>query len=128
MQLHPDKNRAPGADEAFKAVGEEILNLPGHKWKNKFGAFAGNAVAVLTDIEKRKRYDLYGNDEERVSRHSNQHYSRGFEAEVNPEELFNMFFGSSVGSPVYMRRGGRWQRHYEEAPSERRQRREVCPS
>lgn len=22
LQLHPDKNRAPGADEAFKAVGE----------------------------------------------------------------------------------------------------------
>ncbi|KAH1010819.1 hypothetical protein HUJ05_005062 [Dendroctonus ponderosae] len=104
LQLHPDKNRAPGADEAFKAV--------------------GNAVAVLTDVEKRKRYDLYGNDEERVSRHSNQQYSRGFEAEVNPEELFNMFFGSSLGNPVYMRRGGRWHRHYEEPPSERRQRRE----
>lgn len=24
LQLHPDKNRAPGADEAFKAVGELI--------------------------------------------------------------------------------------------------------
>lgn len=45
----------------------------------------GNAVAVLTDAEKRKQYDLYGSAEERVSHsHSPHHhheynYSRGFE-------------------------------------------------
>lgn len=40
LQLHPDKNHAPGAVEAFKTV--------------------VNDVAVLTDAEKRKAYDLYG--------------------------------------------------------------------
>ena len=40
LQFHPDKNKAPGADEAFKAI--------------------GNAFAVLSDAEKRKQYDLYG--------------------------------------------------------------------
>ncbi|CAG9761786.1 unnamed protein product [Ceutorhynchus assimilis] len=89
LQLHPDKNRAPGADEAFKAV--------------------GNAVAVLTDMEKRKQYDLYGKEGDRPARHHNS-YNRGFETEVNPEELFNMFFGTGFGSNVYVRRGGRWQR------------------
>ncbi|XP_050312126.1 dnaJ homolog subfamily B member 12 [Anthonomus grandis grandis] len=105
LQLHPDKNKAPGADEAFKAV--------------------GNAVAVLTDIEKRKQYDLYGNDDDRVSRsRSSGHYSRGFEAEVNPEELFNMFFGTGFGSNVYVRRGGRWQRQTQSHQHDERRNRE----
>jgi DnaJ family protein B protein 12 len=43
LQLHPDKNKAPGAAEAFKAV--------------------GNAFAVLNDKDKRHQYDLYGSDE-----------------------------------------------------------------
>ncbi|XP_075215842.1 dnaJ homolog subfamily B member 12 [Lycorma delicatula] len=99
LQLHPDKNKAPGAAEAFKAI--------------------GNAVAVLTDPEKRKQYDLYGSDEERISTkssHSNYHefnYTRGFESDVTAEELFNMFFGGGFHSAnnVYVRRGnGQWRR------------------
>ncbi|XP_014277305.1 dnaJ homolog subfamily B member 12 [Halyomorpha halys] len=94
LVLHPDKNRAPGAAEAFKAI--------------------GNAVAVLTNVEKRKQYDLYGTDDERI-RHNSSHgdsYTRGFEADVSPEELFNMFFGTSFPSAgnVYVRRGNRWPR------------------
>ncbi|KAF4533210.1 hypothetical protein B566_EDAN011855 [Ephemera danica] len=97
LQLHPDKNKVPGASEAFKAI--------------------GNAVAVLTDPEKRKQYDLYGSEEERIQHHRHHHsgyeynYSRGFEADVTAEELFNMFFGGGFPSQnVYVRRGGRWQR------------------
>jgi DnaJ homolog subfamily B member 12 len=38
-------------------------------------------------------------------------YSRGFEADVTAEELFNMFFGGGFPNQnVYVRRGGRWQR------------------
>ncbi|CAG2057066.1 unnamed protein product [Timema podura] len=66
LQLHPDKNKCPGAAEAFKAI--------------------GNAVAVLTDVEKRKQYDTYGSDEERMAaqRHNHEYnreynYTRGFE-------------------------------------------------
>lgn len=45
----------------------------------------GNAVAILTDTEKRKQYDTYGPEEERMhnvhSRQSHTHYNytRGFE-------------------------------------------------
>jgi DnaJ-class molecular chaperone len=45
----------------------------------------GNAVAILTDPEKRKQYDLYGSNDERSSfqRHNHTHryqeYTRGFE-------------------------------------------------
>lgn len=87
LQLHPDKNRAPGADEAFKAI--------------------GNAVATLTDEKKRQMYDLYGKDEFNTGqgqggqqgprmrqRYGNEFaFTRGFESEVTAEELFNMFFG-----------------------------------
>lgn len=59
-----DKNRAPGAAEAFKAV--------------------GNAVAILTDAEKRKRYDMYGTEDQHISRNRTfeSGFSRGFEADV----------------------------------------------
>lgn len=78
----------------------------------------GNAVAALTDVEKRKQYDLYGNEE--PARNRTQTYNRGFETEVNPEELFNMFFGTGFGSNVYVRRGGRWQRHASDREQEHR--------
>lgn len=106
LQLHPDKNRAPGAVEAFKSV--------------------GNAVAVLTDAQKRKAYDLYG-AEGAAQQHSSygrpgdaQHhhhyqqnneysFSRGFESEFTADELFNMFFGT--GFPQ-QRMNQRNQRQY----------------
>ncbi|CAG0886968.1 unnamed protein product [Cyprideis torosa] len=82
LQLHPDKNSAPRAGEAFKAV--------------------GNAFAILSDSEKRKRYDLYGLEEERVSSsrggyHRHSHFEE-FEADISPEDLFNMFFGGGFPS------------------------------
>lgn len=93
LQLHPDKNKAPGAAEGFKAV--------------------GNAVATLTDPEKRKAYDLYGADEANngMRRQNHRHhssgfaYSQGFESDVTAEELFNMFFGGGFPQQqnVFMR-------------------------
>ncbi|KAL4714791.1 hypothetical protein ACJJTC_002650 [Scirpophaga incertulas] len=74
LQLHPDKNHAPGAAEAFKAI--------------------GNAAAILTDPEKRKQYDLRG-DEPAHGHHQQQYYARGFESDLTAEELFNMFFGAT---------------------------------
>jgi len=92
LQLHPDKNKAPGASEAFKAV--------------------GNAFAVLSDPEKKHKYDLYGADEpethsraHRRGHHYHDDYTRGFEADISAEELFNMFFGGGMpGGNVYVHR------------------------
>jgi len=100
LAFHPDKNSAPGASEAFKAI--------------------GNAYAVLSDGEKKRQYDLYGDEEPVRSRRSHHHHhgfyeyddpSHGFQADMTAEEIFNMFFGGGMpGSSVYVRRGGRWQR------------------
>ncbi|KAI4469618.1 hypothetical protein MML48_1g02421 [Holotrichia oblita] len=88
LQLHPDKNKCPGAAEAFKAI--------------------GNAVVVLTDAEKRKQYDMYGPEEQKAGKRY-ESYTRGFEADVSADELFNMFFGSGFSgsfnsSNVYVHR------------------------
>lgn len=103
LQFHPDKNRAPGASEAFKAI--------------------GNAFAVLTDADKRRRYDQFGDENPQQQMYRDHYdYARGFEADITPEELFNMFFGgfggAMSGGRVYMQRrhfGGRQRhRHHQE--------------
>ncbi|KAJ7327101.1 hypothetical protein JRQ81_016860 [Phrynocephalus forsythii] len=76
LKFHPDKNHAPGATEAFKKI--------------------GNAYAVLSNPEKRKQYDLTGS-EDPCSHSSNGRFNfhRGCEADITPEDLFNMFFGGA---------------------------------
>lgn len=71
----------------------------------------GNAVAILTDVEKRKQYDQFGPEDERLSQR--QHFANNTwrEFDADTDEIFNMFFGSGFnGANVYVRRGGRWQR------------------
>lgn len=86
LALHPDKNGAPGADEAFKMVSK--------------------AFQVLSDPQKRVIYDRSGSDPE--SRFAgmpsssdgstvNPFAGTSFEGELSPEDLFNMFFGAGGG-------------------------------
>lgn len=86
LKFHPDKNHAPGATEAFKAI--------------------GNAYAVLSNVEKRRQYDQFG-EERSGSGRSNQTNTQ-FEADISPEDLFNMFFGGGFpSSNVHMYSNGR---------------------
>ncbi|SPO21672.1 related to HLJ1 - Co-chaperone for Hsp40p [Ustilago trichophora] len=90
LQLHPDKNGAPGADEAFKSVSK--------------------AFTILTDADKRAAYDRYGGDPDNArsaagaaaAGHGNPFGGmrgtpfRGggmYADEIDPNDLFNMFFG-----------------------------------
>ncbi|KAG2338592.1 DnaJ-domain-containing protein [Suillus weaverae] len=79
LALHPDKNGAPGADEAFKMVSK--------------------AFQVLSDSQKRAIYDQSGSDPESRSGGMSSRgpgFSAtqfGGEGEMSPEDLFNMFFG-----------------------------------
>ena len=72
----------------------------------------GNAYAILSDKSKRERYDVYGAEAEVTTSRSTYRrshngysyyyendYTRGFEAEFTPEEIFNMFFGG--GGHIY---------------------------
>jgi len=81
LKLHPDKNSAPRADEAFKAL--------------------GLAYATLSDAQKRTIYDRYGEEDPDNRgggggggmRPGGVHFQG---QEVNPEEIFNMFFGGGM--------------------------------
>ncbi|KAG7461760.1 hypothetical protein MATL_G00194540 [Megalops atlanticus] len=97
LKFHPDKNHAPGATEAFKKI--------------------GNAYAVLSNPEKRKQYDLTGG-EDPVSPghgHGGFEFHRGFEADITPEDLFNMFFGGgfpSTAAHTYSNGRARYSQHH----------------
>ncbi|KAK7930512.1 hypothetical protein WMY93_006907 [Mugilogobius chulae] len=81
LKFHPDKNHAPGATDAFKKI--------------------GNAYAVLSNTDKRRQYDLSGGEEPSSPSHTHAggfDFHRGFEADITPEDLFNMFFGGGFPS------------------------------
>jgi DnaJ homolog subfamily B member 12 len=77
LKVHPDKNKAPGAEDAFKAVSK--------------------AFQCLSNPESRKRYDMVGSDEPVTynrRRASNARAYNGFyEDDFDPDEIFRNFFG-----------------------------------
>lgn len=90
LLTHPDKNGYPGADEAFKMV--------------------SRAFQVLSDADKKSRYDKFGGDPDNrfsssgAASAASSPFGGGFarpgggmggyyEDEISPEELFNRFFG-----------------------------------
>ena len=90
VKLHPDKNQAPGADEAFKMISE--------------------AFTTLQDPEKRRDFDRFGPEVAGQRGGGGGGGGRrrrggGFQQHdmQTPEDIFNMFFG---GGMAQGRRGG----------------------
>jgi curved DNA-binding protein CbpA len=86
LKFHPDKNRAPGADDAFKAV--------------------ARAFSTLADADKRAAYDRFGVSSTGANAPPFAHAFSGASAgfpfaagagghDISPEELFNLFFQSA---------------------------------
>uniref|UniRef100_S4RF41 DnaJ heat shock protein family (Hsp40) member B14 n=1 Tax=Petromyzon marinus TaxID=7757 RepID=S4RF41_PETMA len=79
LKFHPDKNHAPGATEAFKAI--------------------GCAYSLLSSAEKRHLYDNWGGRYAGSGRHSGRpRFNYDPDPDISPEELFNMFFGHAFQS------------------------------
>lgn len=96
LKLHPDKNKAPGADEAFKMVSK--------------------AFSVLSNPNERAQYDRYGDVDSipRTNFRGPRYAAASFNGqEIDPEEIFRMFFGGnpfmgatfSTGMPRAHRQG-----------------------
>ena len=91
LKFHPDKNSAPSAEGAFKAI--------------------NSAVECLSDASKREIYDQYGTDNPQNMTgggfpgggfHFPQGGFRGQGVhEINPEEIFNLFFQGGMGGPGF---------------------------
>ena len=56
----------------------------------------GNAYAVLSNANKRRQYDQCEEERRHPSRHGPD--NGNFEADISPEDLFNMFFGGGYPS------------------------------
>eukprot|EP00794_Sanderia_malayensis_P011750 gene11750-12970_t len=98
LQFHPDKNKAPGASEAFKKI--------------------GTAFGVLSDPSKRERYDQYGEEMGPAQTHRGRYndFENEFE-DISPEDIFNMFFGGGYPTGrVYVHRRNRAHHHNHNQP------------
>uniref|UniRef100_A0A060TD40 ARAD1B21340p n=1 Tax=Blastobotrys adeninivorans TaxID=409370 RepID=A0A060TD40_BLAAD len=93
--MHPDKNGAPGADEAFKMVSK--------------------AFQVLSDSDKKRIFDQTGADPDSRGGGGMGSFARGAGGpgmqfggggDISPEDLFNMFFGGGGGGPFQAQFGG----------------------
>ncbi|XP_044472261.1 chaperone protein dnaJ 49-like [Mangifera indica] len=78
LKVHPDKNQAPGAEEAFKLVSK--------------------AFQCLSNEENRKKYDLLGSDQPdyqpRAQSRAAHGYNGFYDSEFDADEIFrNFFFG-----------------------------------
>ncbi|GLC37065.1 hypothetical protein PLESTB_001395500 [Pleodorina starrii] len=111
LKLHPDKNKALHSDEAFKGVSK--------------------AFNCLSDPDKRAYYDRTGYESSSAAAAAaaaqrgggagpgpggaTYYYTSG--EELDPEEIFNMFFGGAFGSPHAFRAqfggGPRQRRHHQ---------------
>ena len=80
LQYHPDRNKSSGAEEKFKEISE--------------------AYAVLSDDEKRKRYDTYGHvGAEEVFRGSEANFDEVFKdiGFGGFRDIFDQIFGGRGG-------------------------------
>uniref|UniRef100_A0A7N0TDQ1 J domain-containing protein n=1 Tax=Kalanchoe fedtschenkoi TaxID=63787 RepID=A0A7N0TDQ1_KALFE len=81
LKVHPDKNKAPGSEEAFKLVSK--------------------AFQCLSDEESKRKYDVSGSDEpvyeRRPTRHAAQGFNGFYDGEVDAEEIFRNFFFGGMG-------------------------------
>ncbi|KAI7887675.1 uncharacterized protein EV154DRAFT_520392 [Mucor mucedo] len=108
LQFHPDKNSAPGADEAFKLVAK--------------------AFDILSDSNKRAIHDEGGDADGSRGRSSGASYHQQHQQyayrrqgdDVSPEDLFNMFFGGGMRNSFGPNMRAQQQQRYRQQQQQQR--------
>ncbi|KAJ8441702.1 hypothetical protein Cgig2_019089 [Carnegiea gigantea] len=94
LKVHPDKNKAPGAEEAFKKVSK--------------------AFKCLSEEDSRRQYDQTGladefeyNQQHNVRRRRRRTTTDFYDDDFDPDEIFRAFFGQDMfrTAHVYRTRG-----------------------
>ena len=85
MKVHPDRCKHPRATEAFQKV--------------------SHVYQVLSDEKRRTQYDQFGEEEPQIHPgRQGQYYGQNgtyyYEGDVDPDVIFNMFFGNIFGPNV----------------------------
>ena len=88
IKFHPDKNKSPKAEEAFKKI--------------------ATAYQTLTDPKKRELFDKYGSEEEYREK-VYQERQQAYEEEFDAYDIFDLFFGN-IDPEVLRRQRRRYQR------------------
>ena len=88
IKFHPDKNKSPKAEEAFKKI--------------------ATAYQTLTDPKKRELFDKYGSEEEYREK-MYQERQQAFEDDFDAYDIFDMFFGN-IDPEVLRRQRRRYRR------------------
>ena len=83
LKFHPDKNRAPGADDIFKKVQILIIKVFNEREFKKYHQIA-QAYDCLSNKEKRVVYDTYGDED--PEQHYRDYYKH-FSEDISPEVL-----------------------------------------
>lgn len=89
LQYHPDKNRAPGASEAFKKI--------------------NSAFDTLRDPLRRQHYDLFGNTTPLLKKNSfSEDFHNNFGDEFPNEMFYNVFCENYNSDDMYTDYGNFW--------------------
>lgn len=76
-----------------------LLAAQNFTMKTRFPA-VGKAFGILSDEEKRRQYDLYGPEAETRSTH--RHRQQEYYNDIDPDEIFRMFFGGGFPRGMYL--------------------------
>ena len=76
LKVHPDKNRYPKAEEAFKKVNQ--------------------AFVCLSNPDKRAIYDERGTEEDYRQQYQQRYHQQAYDDNFDPNDIFNMFFGGGI--------------------------------
>lgn len=95
LVLHPDKNKAPKAEDAFKKV--------------------SRIASTLLDPQERRSYDIGGSEAVEGRPHANAQRSNARQPDiVTAEDLFRVLFGHSLRDTGRSARASRSQQQYQE--------------